>query len=277
MGNTSNAGALKTNTILDEIVAHKRVEVVERQKRIPLSQMRQNAVVLSSPCFEEALRTPNRIHLILEIKPSSPSAGVLKSDIDLKGILEAYNIYASGISVLTDEKYFNGSLERLTQVTQQSPHPVLCKDFIIDLYQIYEARVAGASAVLLIVKILTDSELKTFYDLTRQLGMTPVVEIQNEDELNRALAVNADVLLINNRNLSTFEISLNTTHELANLLRQKFSETAFQQKIIISASGMEQRNDIDFLLPSAHCFLIGSALMKLPLSELPQRLAELSR
>lgn len=263
------------HTILPEIVANTRNEVNQRQTTHPLESWISQVEPLTGFPFEAALHTDKPIHLITEIKPSSPSAGVLQEKPDFNGILEAYNQYASAISVLTDSKYFGGSLERLTEVATQSPHPVLCKDFILDPYQVYEARRAKAAAVLLIVKILDDATLHTLHDLTRRLGMTPVVEIQNEAELRRALSIGATVLLINNRDLSSFEISLKTTQHLVQQLAA-LALPADQAPLIISASGIETRADIDTLLPFARCFLIGSSLMRLPVQALPAKLAELS-
>jgi indole-3-glycerol phosphate synthase/phosphoribosylanthranilate isomerase len=269
-------GSVKPRPTLSEIVAHKRDEVAARQQARPLDSFVAQAMPLSGFPFEAALRRPKPVHLIAEIKPSSPSAGVLQAELDLGGLLAAYNPYASAISVLTDAKYFGGSLERLATVTQQTPHPTLCKDFILEPYQVYEARLAGASAVLLIVKILDDLTLRTLHALIRALGMTPVVEIQNEGELARALAIDAETLLINNRDLSTFDISLETTHHIVQALqRESLSAAALANLLIISASGIESRVDIDFLLPSVQRFLIGSSLMKQPPDCLPDKLAEL--
>lgn len=223
--------------------------------------------VVTDRRFEATLRAPTpAVKLITEIKPASPTAGVLKADFELAPILEVYNTYASAISVLTDEKFFNGSLALLSQVVAQSPHPVLCKDFILDPYQVYEARCAGADAVLLIVKILEKKQLAHLHALIEDLGMTPVVEIQNEAELELALTVHPKVLLINNRDLSTFEISLETTQRLAPKIPKDI--------VVISASGIQTRHDIDTLLPVASCFLIGSALMQAP--DLARKLQELS-
>jgi indole-3-glycerol phosphate synthase / phosphoribosylanthranilate isomerase len=262
--------------VLDAIVANKRQEVAARQQEISLETLKVQVEPLQGFPFEAALRQVKPVHLITEIKPSSPSAGVLQAELDLDGVLAAYNTQASAISVLTDEKYFGGNMARLAEVSQQSPHPILCKDFILEEYPVYEARLAGAAAVLLIVKILDDETLDCLHKCIRGLGMTPVVEVQNDAELQRALAVGADVLLINNRDLSSFAISLDTTHELVKQLKASVSPEAFKSKIIISASGIASRADVEYLLPSAHCFLIGSSLMKQPVDQLPGLLAELA-
>ncbi len=273
----------KTLSILSEIVRNKQREVAERQALRPLKNLRAclgEIAPLSGFPFEAALRQPKVMHLITEIKASSPSKGVLQAEVDLDGLLAIYNDYGSAISVLTDATYFGGSLQRLSEVSMQSPHPLLCKDFILSEYQVLEARLAGASAVLLIVKILEPTVLQALYDEICALGMTPVVEVQNEAELDAALRIGADVLLINNRNLDTFEVSLNTTHQLAESLRARLkagtlSLDLMQRLLLISASGIATRADIETLLPDAHIFLIGSSLMALPISELPQKLTEL--
>ncbi len=264
------------NGVLDAIVANKHIEVKARQAQISLETLKAQAQPLTGFPFEAALRQEKNVHLITEIKPSSPSAGILQSELDLDGVLVAYNRYASAISVLTDEKYFGGSFERLATVSQQSPHSTLCKDFILEEYPVYEARLAGAAAVLLIVKILDDATLHQLHTCIRELGMTPVVEVQNETELARALAIGADVLLINNRDLSSFDIALETTHRLVKVLQERLTPEAAAQKIIISASGIASRSDIETLLPSAHCFLVGSSLMKQPIEALPHLLADLA-
>jgi indole-3-glycerol phosphate synthase / phosphoribosylanthranilate isomerase len=257
-------------TSLYDIVAHKHTEVAERKGTVSLEVLKAQAQESSADGFREALLDGNEpsIKLILEVKPASPSAGVLTETLDLPQLLARYNPYASAISVLTDQRFFNGSLDLLRQVTQASPHPVLCKDFILDPYQVYEARLAGAQAVLLIVKILWEEQLETLYTLIQNLGMTPVVEIQNEAELARALPLNPTVLLINNRNLDTFDISLETTETLAPKIPSGI--------IRISASGIEHRKDITRLLPYTSCFLIGSSLMRTAPEALPQKLQELA-
>lgn len=234
---------------LPDIVAQKRAElaacppVVLLPEKLPLAAKR----------FELALRD-EALKLITEIKPASPSAGTLKATLDLPNILESYNRYAAAISVLTDRTFFKGSYELLSEVVRNSPLPVLCKDFILTSGQVYQARLAGAEAVLLMVKILTDAELLMLQTCIQELGMTPVVEIQNEEELDRAMKLNPSVLLINNRNLETFEISLGTTRTLA----PRIPKTV----ITISASGIQNRSEIDALLPYCSRFLIGTALMQ---------------
>lgn len=236
--------------LLTEILEHKQLEVRERKR---LSKGFSNA---QSSCtagrFQQAI-APQGLRLIAEVKPKSPSAGKLASN-NLDQLLAAYANYAHALSVLTDKKYFDGSLDLLRIAADKTGLPVLCKDFFIDEFQVYEAHEAGADAVLLIVKILDDETLKALHALTVELGMTPVVEIQNEQELTRALKLAPQALLINNRDLTNFEIDFGTTKRLSPLIPQDV--------ITISASGIEGRADIDGLLPFARRFLIGSSMMR---------------
>ncbi len=236
-------------TRLDDIVANTRREIRDRKQRGD----RPSVARSNAPSFRDALRGDG-LKLVTEIKPASPSAGVLQADLDLPLILDAYNRYAAAISVLTDRKFFNGSLDLLAEVSVKSPRPTLCKDFILDPVQVADARAVGAAAVLLIVKILDDAELGDLHAAIVEQGMTPVVEIQNEAELDRALAVDPSVILVNNRDLTTFEISFDTTKRLVpRIPRQIFS---------ISASGIQSRKDIEALRGYTSRFLIGTSLMQ---------------
>jgi indole-3-glycerol phosphate synthase len=256
---------LQTKRVLDEIVANKAQELIARKQQRPLAQFEKDVKMLAPGAPMEAafLNSKPPVKCILEIKPSSPSAGVLTQTLDLDNILAAYAKFGVGISVLTDQKYFGGSLELLSKVAECVPLPVLCKDFIIDPYQVMEARQAGAHAVLLIVKALNDPQLLALYRLIKQLGMTPLVEIQDEQELSRALALEPSILLINNRNLQTLDIDLATTERLAPKVPAGILK--------ISASGIENRRDIDRLKAYCDGFLIGSLLMRQPS---PERLVE---
>ncbi len=249
--------------ILDEIVDNKRAEIAERKTLRSQSAFTAN-LQAGDGSFLSSLSSPG-LKLITEVKPSSPSAGTLREHVNIDEVLSSYNRYASAISVLTDKKYFGGSLELLGQIAKQSPHPVLCKDFIIDACQVYEARAFGAQAVLLIAKILSDDQLKELHNVTTELKMTAVVEVQTEDELSRALVVSPQVLLINNRNLTTFEIDLETTRRLTPHIPPS--------AIAVSASGIRDRQDIKSLLPCCTRFLIGSTLMRS--SDIDSKLREL--
>jgi indole-3-glycerol phosphate synthase / phosphoribosylanthranilate isomerase len=203
--------------------------------------------------FEAALAKPG-VHIIAEIKPASPTAGVMREKIDLDALVHSYQKHASAISVLTDRKYFRGSFELLAQVAGQTSLPVLCKDFIIETSQLQNAEKSGARAALLIVKMLEDRHLFELAGKTRELGMTPVFEVQSAGELARAEKCGAAVILINNRNLETLRLDLTTTRRLAPL--------AAPGTITISGSGIETAEDIRSLSPFASRFLIGSALMR---------------
>ncbi len=236
---------------LPEIVANKRKEIEEKMRSAVL--LPENGVTNGDGSFYRALEGAD-LKLIAEIKPSSPSAGVLRAGIDVDQILSSYNSYASAISVLTDKQYFGGSIELLSYVSANSPRPTLCKDFILDRSQVYEARRAGAQAVLLIVKILEDQQLQELHTAITELGMTPVVEVQTVDEVGRALAVSPKVVLINNRDLTTFEIDLGTTERLIPLMPKGVTP--------VSASGIQNRCDIERLQAVCTRFLVGSTLMQ---------------
>ncbi|MGE0200413.1 MAG: indole-3-glycerol-phosphate synthase [Candidatus Melainabacteria bacterium] len=266
-----------TTSVLQTILAHKRLEVADRKNRQSLAQLRKQLAAhpagLSFP-FEAALQgaTATRPKAILEIKPASPSAGELTSALDLPGILAAYNQFGSALSVLTDTAYFKGSLDLLRAVRAQSSLPILCKDFILDPYQLVEARLAGADAALLIVKGLNDDTLASLHREALALGLTPVVEIQDEDELNRAVnsaGIQPRVLLINNRNLDTLAMDMTTTARLAPLCPASV--------LTVAASGYNTREELDAVAPVCPRFLIGSALMQTPVAELPERLGGLLR
>ncbi|MBX9685620.1 MAG: indole-3-glycerol phosphate synthase TrpC [Candidatus Obscuribacterales bacterium] len=237
---------------LTEVVAHKKKEIQEKQARLPLEQL----LVDLEPArgrFLSALNAPS-LNLIAEIKPRSPALGVLESAISIEERIELYSRYASAISVLTDERFFGGSIELLKTLSASTKVPCLLKDFVIDPYQVYEARKAGAEAVLLIAKILERPLLDRLYKLIKELSMTVVFEVQSEAEMEIAEELAAELVLINNRNLETLQIDLNTVPRLV-------ADLNFSTKIV-AASGIENAADFLFLRPFASCFLVGSALMK---------------
>jgi indole-3-glycerol phosphate synthase / phosphoribosylanthranilate isomerase len=254
----------ESTSVLAEIIAHKREEIDERKRATSIAEL-EKSIEPGSGTFLKSL-TGGGLRLITEVKPSSPSEGVLKNRPDIKTILTSYNNYASAISVLTDMRYFGGSIGLLKDVVHYTRLPVLCKDFVIDPFQIYEARLNGAQAILLIVKALEDNQLARLHSITLELGMTPVVEVQTEQELKRALDITPQVILINNRNLDNLKIDLATTEKLAPQIPDYV--------LTVSASGIEERNDIDRLLAHTSRFLIGSVLMKAP--DLEAKLKELT-
>ncbi len=240
-------------SVLREIVENKRGEIAERQAVRPLSSF-ENKVVATDNRFLKAFSRKDVANIIAEVKPRSPSMGSASKSFDLSTILSTYNQHARAISVLTDEKYFGGSLQLLSQVKQLSSLPVLCKDFILTRYQVLEARAAKADAILLIVKALSDEELSELYTECIGLGMTAVVEVQNEKEIERALAVNPQLILVNNRDLDSLEIDLSTCEKLMPLIPNTV--------VKVVASGIEDAQDIRRLAHLSNNFLIGSSLMK---------------
>jgi indole-3-glycerol phosphate synthase len=250
--------------MLNKIMANKAEEVAARKKQRPLADLERELQQGQPGLLEAAFRSPRSPRIMLEFKPASPSAGVLKNSLndasELLPVVKLYAKYGVAISVLTDEKFFGGSLDLLRQVkgevNNQAQVPVLRKDFILDPYQVAEARLAGADAVLLIVKALSDLQLQELTAAIREWGMTPLIEIQNESELERALMVNPTILLINNRDLQTLQMDMTTTSRMAPLVPDGI--------LRVSASGIENRADIDRLQPVCDGFLVGSLLMRQP-------------
>lgn len=240
-------------SVLREIVENKKAELQQREAARPLSTFKAD-VQIADNSFIRAFSRKDRANIIAEVKPKSPSMGSASKEFDLANVLATYNKYAQAISVLTDEKYFGGSLQLLSKVKTLSALPVLCKDFIISQYQVFEARAAKADAILLIVKALSDDQLSELYELTKSLGMTAVVEVQNELEIDRAMKVNPEVLLVNNRNLDSLEIDLSTCEKLMPLISDSV--------VKVAASGIEHACDIEKLSVVCNNFLIGSSLMK---------------
>ncbi|MDM8569712.1 indole-3-glycerol phosphate synthase TrpC, partial [Thiotrichales bacterium HSG1] len=194
--------------------------------------------------------------VIAEIKKASPSKGLLRTNFNPTEIAKSYEQNgAACLSILTDEKFFQGSNEYLSQVHEICPLPILRKDFIIDAYQVYEARVIGADCILLIVAILDDAQLQDLFDLATHLGMDVLVEVHNQKELERALSINMRLIGINNRNLKTFDTDIRTTLNLLEQIPKKH--------IIVSESGIYTPEDIALLSDvGVHTFLIGEAFMK---------------
>lgn len=240
-----------TSSILNTIVEHTRQQVELDKKYYPLDEFR-HAIKKSKRNYLQSLKQ-KKTSLIAEIKPKSPSKGLLKKVIDIDNIVSVFNNHAQCISVLTESKYFGGSLELLKNVAKKSKIPVLRKDFIIDEYQIYQARYFHADAVLLITSILSVSELQRFITIAESLGMACQVEIHDETDLEKVLQTTASIIGINNRNLKTMEIDLNTTKRLS----KKIPSDIY----IISESGIYTHTDILAVSQYAHAVHIGSAFM----------------
>lgn len=241
-------------TVLAKIVADKAIWVEARKAQQPLASF-QNQVVPSSRRFYSALQGA-RTAFILECKKASPSKGVIREDFDPAQIAEIYKHHASAISVLTDEKYFHGSFDFLPVVSAIAPQPILCKDFIIDPYQIYLARFYQADACLLMLSVLDDEQYRQLVAVAHSLEMGVLTEVSNEEELERAIALEAKVVGINNRDLRDLSIDLNRTRQLAPRLGAGVT--------VISESGINTYAQVRELSHFANGFLIGSALMEYP-------------
>ncbi|MCX2866100.1 bifunctional indole-3-glycerol-phosphate synthase TrpC/phosphoribosylanthranilate isomerase TrpF [Kluyvera cryocrescens] len=238
-------------TVLAKIVADKAIWVEARKQQQPLATF-QNEVQPSQRHFYDALRG-TRTAFILECKKASPSKGVIRDDFDPARIANVYKHYASAISVLTDEKYFQGSFDFLPIVSQIATQPILCKDFIIDPYQIYLARYHQADACLLMLSVLDDDQYRQLAAVAHSLSMGVLTEVSNEEELERAIALKAKVVGINNRDLRDLSIDLNRTRQLAPRLGHDVT--------VISESGINTNAQVRELSHFANGFLIGSAMM----------------
>ena len=256
-------------TILTKILESKLREVDEAKRTTSLESFRDRVQSADAPRgFRASLCGGDQApRIIAEVKKASPSKGVIRDDFDPVMIARSYESGgAAAVSVLTDAPFFQGHLKYLEEIHSAISLPVLRKDFIIDEYQIWEARAAGADAVLLIVAALDDVQLHAFHDVALALGMDALVEVHDDEELERAVAISPTLIGVNNRDLRTFDVDLNTTRRLL----EKRPEGA----LIVSESGFFQRAEIDEMCSwGADAFLIGESLMRaldpaVPLSEL---------
>lgn len=247
--------------ILRKIVARKREEVETASARIPLTEIRSRLSDREDPPrgFERALRdarfsgwTP----VIAEVKKGSPSRGIIREDFDPVEIASVYGENgATCLSVLTDESFFHGSLSFLPLIREVVPLPLLRKDFIIDRYQLYEAYLAGADAVLLIAAILDPSSLRDLHDEARSLQLDVLIEVHDERELEKALGTPCGLVGINNRDLRTFVTDLTITERLAPLVPP--------ERLVVAESGIQTRADVERLTAAgAGAFLVGESLMR---------------
>lgn len=252
--------------ILEEIVWHKEKEVDRMREQVPLMDL-QSKVRETPPAkdFVSALRQgKTRPALIAEVKKASPSKGVIRADFDPVAIAQSYGAGgASCISVLTDEKFFQGSFSYLRQIREAVDLPLLCKDFLIYPYQIYLARVNGADAVLLIAAILSDRDLQYFLKITNALGMAALIEVHTLEELDRILGLSGVTLVgINNRNLENFSVDLQTTQSLLAARGEQLQERGI---LVVSESGLHGAGDLQVVQQAgAEAVLIGEALVKQP-------------
>ncbi|WP_088007935.1 indole-3-glycerol phosphate synthase TrpC [Indiicoccus explosivorum] len=237
-------------TILDKILQTKQQELAALQTEFPETRYP------AKPKLADLLREAQPAGVIAEIKRSSPSKGVIRSEVDVTGQAERYEqAGAAAISVLTDESYFNGSIHDLHEVAKRVAIPVLNKDFIIDPKQIDRAKNAGATVVLLIVAALDDDKLRALYNYAADLGLEALVEVHDEEEMERAIALGAELVGINNRNLSTFEVSLENTERLSFYFDDRH--------VFISESGIHSPEDAQRAVKTgAKGLLIGEALMR---------------
>lgn len=240
--------------VLAKIVRDKYLWVAARKEAQPLETF-QSELSPSDRDFYQALKS-GKTAFITECKKASPSKGLIREDFDLDYIASVYNNHADAISVLTDEKYFQGNFDFLPQVRQQVKQPVLCKDFMVDTYQVYLARHYSADAVLLMLSVLNDEQYRELEQAAHSLDMGILTEVSNEEELHRAVKLGAKVIGINNRNLRDLSTDLNRTKELAPTIRELAPEAT-----VISESGIYTHQQVRDLSAFADGFLIGSSLM----------------
>ncbi len=249
----------RLSTILDQIVATKRKEIAAAQQRASLREL-QDRLSDAPPIrdFFGPLAAAGEVHLIAEVKRASPSKGVLREDFDAVDIALSYERHgATCLSVLTDEPYFQGSLENLRQVRAAVDIPLLRKDFILDTYQLYEARLAGADAVLLIAECLDDCNLRKLHNEAIELGMTPLVELYEPENLDRVLTAGAALVGINNRDLRTFKTDLDHTLRLRGRIPAEC--------VVVSESGIRNPADVARLKAAGvHAILVGESLVTAP-------------
>ena len=243
--------------ILDEIYAYKLKEIAENKRLVSIESLKDGCKdVPEAVKSGTVLKKDNRIKFIAEVKKASPSAGIIRADFNYINIAMEYEAGgASAISVLTDKEFFKGDIKYLSEIKKTVSVPVLRKDFIIDPYQIYEARAAGADLVLLIARILTKEQIEIFLSLSHELGMECLVEVHDNDELEKVLETESAIIGINNRNLDTFETNLETTLQLCHRIPE--------DKIIVSESGIKTRADVLMLEEAGiDAILIGETLMR---------------
>lgn len=241
--------------ILDRICENKKDELAYRKRVMPLERLHESlALDVPRRDFRLALRLPG-ISLIAEVKRKSPSRGVMLEQVDPAELAKSYeNAGARAVSILTDAEFFNGSFEDLAAVRESISLPCLQKDFLIDEYQLYEARVRGADAILLIVRILSDQQLHDYLELARALGLSVLTETHCADEIERAIKAGAHIIGINNRDLDTLEVDINTTMELRKVVPGGY--------ILVSESGIRTREHVLMLEDGGiDAILVGETLV----------------
>lgn len=249
--------AKQRGEILDEIMGHHREQLPKIKRAVPLANLQAFASVAPPTADFYAALKKTGVSLIAECKKASPSKGLIVPNYDPVRIAQTYDRGgASAISVLTDSRHFQGHLQHLRDVKEALPHmPVLRKDFMFDPYQFYEARSAGADAILLIAAVLSDSQIKEFLALTHELQMNALVEVHTEEELERVLPLNPRIIGINNRNLKTFKVDFANTARLRKLIPDEI--------VVVGESGLKTYDDVHAMRDShVDAILVGETLVK---------------
>ena len=244
-------------TILNDIVENTRAKLETKKAELPLAEIisKLNELNLPKGAFKESLLNKDQA-IIAEIKKASPSAGIISEDFDpIKKAKEYEDFGASALSILTEEDFFQGSSEYLKEVKAITSLPILRKDFMIDEYQIYEAKLIGADCILLIASVLNDDEIQSFVDLAESLELDYLIEVHDLNELERVKNFSNAMIGVNNRNLKTFDVDLNNSINLKNAFNSN--------NLFVAESGIKSQDDIDTLKAhDIHVFLIGESLMK---------------
>jgi indole-3-glycerol phosphate synthase len=244
-------------TILNDIVENTRAKLESKKAELPLAEIisKLNELNLPKGAFKESLLNKDQA-IIAEIKKASPSAGIISEDFDpIKKAKEYEDFGASALSILTEEDFFQGSSQYLQDVKAITSLPILRKDFMIDEYQIYEAKLIGADCILLIASVLNDDEIQSFVDLAELLELDYLIEVHDLEELKRVEHFSNGMIGVNNRNLKTFDVDLNNSINLKNAFNSN--------NLFVAESGIKSQDDIDILKAhDIHVFLIGESLMK---------------
>jgi len=246
-------------SVLDRIVAHTRARLRERQRTLPLDRLLTSATVpLNRRPFAEAVSRPGRPNVIAEFKRRSPSRGAIREDLRPADVARGFeSAGAAALSILTEPDFFGGRLAHLRQARAATKLPALRKDFVVDLYQVWEALTAGADAVLLIAAALSEAELKSLLKTTTQAGLDALVEVHDEAELGQALSAGARLVGVNNRDLNTLEVSLDPALALAPLIPDDV--------VAVAESGIRGADDLRRLREAGFdAFLVGEHLMSAP-------------